>query len=603
MGEADAARAAYERAVESESASIRAHVGLQELMRARGRDLDLRRFYRAFGNPVLTARLEGASTVRREALERSVEPYRSLGLAQLAYDTGALKDTERQFRRAVAMDPGQPWGWIGLGRVQLTLRKYGLAHTSFQHAVACAPSEPHAWYGLSLAAQRLGQREEAYAAAGSAVVLAPLDPAVVRRFRLAAQHLPERAQRLVAAGTLAGIGRGVSADAMLAAAEMYTRAGATLDVVGSALADARRLGALQVELEAAVAVVGDSDIAAFIKRFARGIDARYRHYRGTGEAETLEQLLAWARQLYEETTGETLDSAGSIESFAFVGKLMDPSEESDEPLVRRLAERGVLLILGQRAGGPPEAMLTDIVRRSGLESVTSRGVTVEREAIWIGQRYVSGYVEWAGGGDLAGLALGSVVLVDLHASAGWEGSIRRRLKQRRPFAAAALAQRALDDHPVDHVDDPAGVADRLLLETDIDLASEVLVHENAHLIDAKRFLPKGGNLLRGFGLALKHGFAAEKVVAFLERNAQLAAIAEGQHPRAALAICCASLGGHGVHASGYREIVQAMVKEILDAPERYTGIDRDRVVVQQLHRLTDDEIRELARTLTRQWDS
>ena len=38
----------------------------------------------------------------------------------------------------------------------------------------------------------------------------------------------------------------------------------------------------------------------------------------------------------------------------------------------------------------------------------------------------------------------------------------------------------------------------------------MLVHEDAHLVDAKRFLPRGGNLLRGFGLALRHGTDAIK---------------------------------------------------------------------------------------------
>ena len=600
-GDLASAQVAYDHAVEREPTAVWAHVGLQGIMLARGRDLDLRRVYRAHDDAYLRARLEGDLTVRKHLLERAHEPYRTLGLAQMEYDAGDLRAAEKLFKRAVALDPGVASGWIGLGRTQLTARKNGLAFASFTSASTCAPEDPGAWYGLSLSAQRLGRREMAFAAARTALRLAPMQDAIVRRLVLSCQRVPERPRQLLAAESLVEAGEELSAPALLAAADLYDRAGEA-ERAQAALALARLVGALQAELEAAVPMRDDSDLASFVTRFTRGIDARYRHYRSSGEGESLAELLTWARGLYEQTTHEKLGPPGTVENFPFVGKLVDPTERTDEPLVRRLAEQGLLLVLGQRAGGPPEAMLAAIVRRSGRELIESRGVTVEREAIWIGRRHLSGYTEWAGGGDLAGLALGSVVLIDVHASARWEGSIRRRMARLRPFAAAALAQDALEDIPGDRIDDPAGVADRLLLETEIDLVAEVLVHEDAHLVDAKRFLPVGGNFLRGFGLALQHGFAAEKVVAFLERNAQLAAIAEGPHPRAALAICCASLGGVGVHATGYSEIVQAMVHEIRDTPSRYPGIDRERVIVQQLHRLTDDEIQGLAQTLTKRWD-
>jgi len=108
-------------------------------------------------------------------------------------------------------------------------------------------------------------------------------------------------------------------------------------------------------------------------------------------------------------------------------------------------------------------------------------------------------------------------------------------------------------------------------------------------------------MLRGFGLALKHGFQSQKVVAFLERNAQLTAVAQSAHPRAALAVCCSSLGGAGEHAMGYGEIVEGFVSVILLAPELFPAIDTSRVVVQQLHRLSDDQIRVIARTLLKDW--
>ncbi|MHC4956162.1 MAG: tetratricopeptide repeat protein [Planctomycetota bacterium] len=600
-GDQIAAETLYKKALDQEADARRAHVGIQEIMGARGRHLDLRRAYRAIGDPFLTARIEGSEKRRKEALRKAEEPYRTIGASDLAYSRGKFKHAESGFRRATRIDPGEPWAWIGLGRAQLALRKYGEAYETFRTATWSAPHHPTPWYGMSIAAQWLGRPREAFRTAAAALERAPTDASAIERMERASRRLRNPDDLRSGARHLSKAGEGRSADAMLASAGLYAAAGDTQDGQ-NALAKALRQGALQAELEAALPNPEDANLAEFLRRFSSGVSARYFHYRATREAESLTFFVSWARALYEETTGDTLGPAGKIEDFPFVGKLVDPTLTSDEPLVKKLAERGMLLVLGQRAGGPPEAILAVAVRRTPKEKIQSRGVEVEREAVWLGHRYISGYVEWAGGGDLAGLALGSIVLVDLHAAARWEGTMRRRLAKRRQYATEALAQQALDDKPVDSVDDPAGVADRLLLGSDdLDLAAEVLVHEDAHLIDAARFLPVGKNMLRGFGLALKHGFHAQKVVAYLERNAQLTAVAESKHPRAALAVCCRSLGGRGEHAIGYRDIVEGFVAVILLAPDKFPAIDTTRVVVQQLHLLTDAEIRAIARTLLSEW--
>jgi hypothetical protein len=280
---------------------------------------------------------------------------------------------------------------------------------------------------------------------------------------------------------------------------------------------------------------------------------------------------------------------------------MDPGIESDEPLVRACAAEGLLLVLGQRSGGPPEAMLSEIVRREPARVVRVRGADVRREVAWLGHRYLSGYLEWSGGGDIAGLALHGIILIDLNAMATWEGELERRLAPLRPHRDRLLAVPALEDSPVDAIDDPAGVAERLLLGGPVDFAEEVLVHEEAHLVDAGLHLPVSRHPLRNLGLAVRRGFSARDIMAYLERNAQLTAIAEGPTPRTALAVCCASLGGGSVHARGYSEIVAGYVGRIAAQPARFARIDPERVIVQQLHLLTDAEIRAVARELLREW--
>ncbi len=44
-----------------------------------------------------------------------------------------------------------------------------------------------------------------------------------------------------------------------------------------------------------------------------------------------------------------------------------------------------------------------------------------------------------------------------------------------------------------------------------------------------------------------------------------------------------------------------MVDEILKSKKQYVQIDRKRVIVQQLHRLSDDEVRALAVKLSKRW--
>jgi hypothetical protein len=185
--------------------------------------------------------------------------------------------------------------------------------------------------------------------------------------------------------------------------------------------------------------------------------------------------------------------------------------------------------------------------------------------------------------------------------ARWEGDLHRRLRPLEPHREELFATPALEDEPVTAINDPAGVAERLYLAGGFDLAAEVGVHEDAHLVDAERHLPVGRHAFRNLGLALRHGFRATEILAFLERNAQLTAIAEGPAPRAALAGCCAMLGHPGVHAKGYREIVQGVVDEIHAAPGRYPEIDPTRVIVQQLHRLPEPKVRALGRLLLDRW--
>ncbi len=589
------AEAAYRDALQADPGSVRANLGLQEIGLKRGLALPLRREYRAKGDKFLAGRLE-APERQLDDFAGADEPWRSFGLAMAMARGGG--DAMPLSRRARDLDPGLALARIALGNELLSRGKVGEAEAEFEAALWTDPDHPAPHLGLSLVADQRGDLPSALRHAEEAYRRAPGEDVLGERVQELAQRSGRsalrEASRLFEAEGAAGEGLSLLRASRTAAADGEAER-------ARALLERARTAGITAEEAAAVPAPAPPRVRTFVRAFVRGTTARYRHYAATSERESFREFHAWARQLYERTTGKTLGPPGSTLDYAFVGKLMDPTVKSDEPLVRELARSGLLLVLGQRSGGPPEAMLAELVRREPSARVRVRGAEVEREVAWIGTRHLSGYQEWAGGGDLAGLALQGLVLVDLHAIARWEGEIARRRAKLAPWRSEILMEPALDDAPVTAIDDPAGVEERLYLEGPLDLKGEVLKHEEAHLVDADRHLPVLEHPFRNFELALKGGFDGSEILALLERNAQLAAIAEGPAPRAALATCCAALSRGDAHGTGYGRIVEAFVDEIDARPARYPEIDPSRVIVQQLHRLSDAQIRALARETTERW--
>jgi tetratricopeptide (TPR) repeat protein len=595
-GKAAEAEKLYEAAKVDDPGSVRAGLGLQEIALSRGLALDVRREAREGKSPFLDGRLEPPGPRQEEAFAHAAEPWQSVGFAMLVAAAGG--DPTRDYERAKDLDPGLALARIGLGNALLADGRLGEAEAEYEAAHWTDPDHPAPCLGLSLIADTRGDLDAALAWAEEAYRRAPAEESLAARVQELAKRSGTKAlrdvTRLFEAEGVAGEGL-----ALLDASRNATRLG-DRSRARALLAEARGLGITAAEAEAAPAPAAPP-VRAFVRAFVKGTTARYRHYAATGERTSFREFHLWARQLYERTTGRTLGPPGTPIDYAFVGTLIDPTSESDEPLVRELAANGLLLVLGQRSGGPPEAMLAALVRRDPKAPARVRGAVVEREVAWTGTRYLPGYQEWAGGGDLAGLALEGLVLIDVYAIARWEGDVLRQRARLAPWKEKILGAAALEDDPVTALDDPAGVDERLYLEGPLDLRGEVLVHEDAHLVDAQLHLPVMKHPLRNFELALKGGFKATEILALLERNAQLAAIAEGPAPRAALATCCVSLGHHGAHGDGYTEIVEAFVDEIAASPERYPEIDPARVIVQQLHRLPDEKIRELARLTTERW--
>ncbi len=599
-GRLQEAEAIYREALQRDSTDVRAHVGLQRIGLERGQDLQLRHLYRIHPNSYLAGRLEGREDLQRKAFEAAPEPWRSLGLAYLAEIGGDPKRAARLLEGVLATDPGNVWARLRLGRVLLNTGRAGEAADQFEAALWTDPEHPGPAAGVSLVEESRGRQDAALRWAQAAQRRAPAEPVLVARVHQLAANTGEPARLRAAAHGLLRT-EGPSGVAVLYAADMLQNAGAA---AAAERAFARAVeGGITVEEVASWRHVppADEGFERFVSGLRRGAVARYRHFRSTGEMETFAQFHAWVRRLYEKQCGEVLGPAGEPSSYAFIGLTLDATGTSRVPIVRACARRGFFILLGQRRGGPPELFFGRIARRDHRRAATVRGVQVEREVIWVQRRIISGYAEWAGGGETAGLALDGQILIDLQAVAAWEGEWRRALRRMQPVRQSVLAAEALRDQPVTSIEDPAGISWRLLLDSHRDLREEILAHENAHLVDAQRHLPVEKHLFRNLALAVGKGFDAKRILAFLERNAQVTAIAEGPTPRAGLAVCCSMLTGSGAHSLGYEEIVQGMVDDIEKHPDRYPTIDTQRVIVQQLHRLSERQVRAAARQLMVRW--
>jgi len=97
----------------------------------------------------------------------------------------------------------------------------------------------------------------------------------------------------------------------------------------------------------------------------------------------------------------------------------------------------------------------------------------------------------------------------------------------------------------------------------------------------------------------KFGFSAQRAEEWLEMRAECRALARADNPWLVLASCASQLGGSQPtltpHAGGYRDLLARLIEAIDDDPEAFPSLARDHVLVQQLDRLTEAELREAAR--------
>ena len=139
-----------------------------------------------------------------------------------------------------------------------------------------------------------------------------------------------------------------------------------------------------------------------------------------------------------------------------------------------------------------------------------------------------------------------------------------------------------------------------------DLLDLSLRHEEAHLADYRQWLPVWRALPSVLGLVLEGSFSIRGTWALVEARAQLAAMCASPDPRLALVevlwlvedLQRGLARGEYPHAEGYRELLGGLLEHL---PEAAPGLDAERALCHQLHRVAPEELRRAALALAREW--
>lgn len=335
-----------------------------------------------------------------------------------------------------------------------------------------------------------------------------------------------------------------------------------------------------------------------LDRVAR--EERARSLRGA-DGTSVEEALARVGALSLDRLGRDVTEGAVVHSYPFVGSFA-ASVASGGAFQREFTSRGLFLLAGRRGGRPVELVLGRLVLvRSGARE-TVLGTDLDFDECWIDSEDLPPHVAGLQGG-LAGLTLDRLVFVQLDA-------VRRTPRSLDPGIELELrpAETRAD---LLALDTPSLVAARIEAglpqgrATPQDLLDAVRRHELIHVYDARRLLPVHRNPLRGLAFVIENGFSPRAAEAKLEGRAALLSIEESRSPRASLASMLAFLpaiqGRTLQHPAAYARIAQEMVKEIAEHPADFPEIDPGFNILQQMDRLGDERVRELARRTSRRY--
>jgi tetratricopeptide (TPR) repeat protein len=317
-------------------------------------------------------------------------------------------------------------------------------------------------------------------------------------------------------------------------------------------------------------------IAAIRERVEQGYGLAAGEEIGADLTSVLESLRSDSRRLLRR------DVLGDLTelSLPFAGRILR-SDRSEEWL-----GKGMLLVLGQRAGGPPEAKLMRIVAH-----FRGRPAGEEEYDLMLGEGAGLEAFGEVAGQKIGGFTLPGFVALDVDVARTWAAEVARiggprddgELWPVRPARRASLW------FPGPGLRELA----RGCREIGVDAAlAHVLAHEEGHLLDVDRFYPVLACLPAVLLEVVKRGFSARAIEEGLEERAEAHALASSPDARFALIETLTEATGSGTtaHRPAYRRIIEGFLAKILASPDRYPSVDLRLNLVQQLGRLTDAEL-------------
>jgi tetratricopeptide (TPR) repeat protein len=313
--------------------------------------------------------------------------------------------------------------------------------------------------------------------------------------------------------------------------------------------------------------------------FARLLEKARQGGAGASLSEVRELL---ARASVRRLTVDVV-SAVPEQSYPFVGSVLR-TDAAGSPAM--WAERGTLLVVGQRTGAPVAAVTMRLVAR--FDGLLDGDVEYDLALC----RGASVSMGDAGLGAIAGFTLPGWIVIDLDVIDRTAARIRRE----------SAAARRVDPWPATDGGKrrslwfPGGVRERLsarIGDPDDAVLLATLAHERGHAVDAARFVPFLPNLPAALLAFAGHGFSPDNVEVGLERTAEIWALRHAPDTRAALENTLLFLPyeqSAPPHSRAYYGIVEDLVVEIDTNPSDYPSVDPRFNILQQLDRLSDEEL-------------
>ena len=295
----------------------------------------------------------------------------------------------------------------------------------------------------------------------------------------------------------------------------------------------------------------------------------------------------------------------------FLGGWLDTSSQPDSPVVAHFRRYGRFLVAGQRTGEPPEAILLSLASLVPRQEIRTQGRRFVHDVAIGYDREARSYLDFRGG-SLSGACLPDGVWLDADSSRREEHGFRAAA-QVDAVLVERLARASSDPPPADGIDGPfsldrPGCLSLRLIRRYLARGGDgwgafraLSAHEFGHVLDIDRHLPIVSGLPESLSVLFGQGCSLDKVEAFLEGRAQRASVIDAPDPDLALADLVRSLPlrerSPGAHDRGYRDQAEAFVRHIYAHRRRYPSIDPTREILPQLDRLTNDEIRAVARAV------